>query len=154
MKILYTLLFLFVNNCLFAQNNLKPIEVNGVYHALKTEKGRLGDVSRVLIEYASKNGKSFLGMATCEKCFPVVYAYEEAVSKKFGKAVFKSSAGIVPVYIFRYDGNSFMVMAPELHEDEDKQYYNFYSKDSQKVKLMTKEKIEDAFTDLLEFIYN
>lgn len=149
MKKIILLLFLSNVIVLTAQNITPSKNINGTYHLLIPEKGVSGKTKKMLIQLGENNGTQMLAVAACKQCFPAIYTYKPELSKKFKKPVFYNSMGY---YVITYDKDSFILFVIAISADDDFRYINFYSKDQSKVKTMTKAKMEEYASTILDFI--
>ncbi|MDO1501447.1 hypothetical protein Q2T40_15030 [Winogradskyella maritima] len=116
---------------------------------MEPERGTSGPSKDKVIQLVENNGMLMLAVAACEKCFPALYTYKSDLSKQFGKSVFNNSMGF---YAVSYDGNSFVVFLPSLSAEKDFEFSNFYSKETSKLKFLTKKKVEEYATKLLDLL--
>lgn len=132
-----------------AQSKTPSKNINGVYHLFKAEKGPSGTTNKMLIELAKNNGTIMLAVAACEKCYPAVYTYQPALSKKFGKPVYYNSSGI---HVLTYDDNSFIICMAAISIEKDFNYTNFYSKSKAKVDGISQKKIASYASKILDYL--
>lgn len=145
LKIKLIALVLLTSNC-FSQSVNPSKEINGKYHLLDAERG----VKTKIFEYGAHNGTKLLLVASCKKCIPAVYKYQENDSKEVGVPIFYNSIGL---FMFGYDKDSFVMVMPSNKSDGDWasfSFSNFYSKDQSKVNSMTKENIKEYIRQLSE----
>lgn len=137
----YTVLIIcqfFLSLQLFSQSAVPSDKVNGTYHLMEAERG----VKTKIFQYTQHNSAKLLLIAACKQCMPGTYTYQKEVSEELDRAVFYNSSGL---YVFQYDDESFaMIMLNVIDDVEWTDFYfsNFYSKNKDKVKGMSKEKIK------------
>ncbi|MFY7670827.1 hypothetical protein ACOSP6_07030 [Tenacibaculum sp. MEBiC06402] len=138
-------LILLASNC-FSQSVKVSKEINGTYYLLEAERG----VKTKIFEFGEHNGTKLLLVASCKKCIPAVYKYQESDSKEVGVPIFYNSIGL---FMFAFDEDSFIMVMPSNKSEGDWtnfSFSNFYSKDKSKVNSMTKEKIKKYIKQLSE----
>ena len=98
------------------------------------------------------NNAILLTTSECERCTPSVFTYKEENSKRLNKPVFYNSMGL---YMIAYDKDSFVYVMPleELGGNwSTVTFFNFYSKNKQKVNTMTKARLM-SYIELLSKDY-
>lgn len=87
------------------------------------------------------NSAILLTTSECEKCTPSIFTYKKEESKRLSKPVFYNNMGL---YMIVYDKDSFVYVMPleELGGDwSSVTFSNFYSKNKEKVNVMTTDKL-------------
>ncbi len=143
------ILLLLVAGVVQAQNKPSKAHIDGAYTALVAERGASGPTKNKVIQLVENNGTQMLAVAACAKCFPALYTYKPKMSKQFGKPVFYNSMGL---YLLTYDQESFVIVMLDLTFKENFSYHNFYSKSNEKVKTMSKKKVEAYAIKLLDYL--
>ncbi len=144
MKHIILIWFSFLTAICYGQTDLSSY--NGQYYLLEAERG----ATQKFFEYGEHNGKKILLIASCQKCLPASYHYLEGDSEDVGIPIFFNKIGL---YILGYDKESFVMIMPNPNDPENWTNFafsNFYSKNANKVKMMSKTKIADYIKKLAE----
>ncbi|CAM1346574.1 hypothetical protein [Tenacibaculum crassostreae] len=135
----FTILVIIISTQEIIAQELEPTKsMDGVYYTTFAEKGVKGKTNTMLVQLAENNGVKMAAVAACEKCFPAIYSYKLELSKVVNKPAFYNSMGL---YFVTYDENSFICFMPGTKGNKDFVYINFFSKDENKAKAMTKDKM-------------
>ncbi|MGC1472035.1 MAG: hypothetical protein WA775_05545 [Psychroserpens sp.] len=149
MKHIIIFVFILFHDQAIGQNITPSESIDGTYTTLIAEKGVGGKTNTMLVQLIINNGTIMLAAGACERCFPIIYTYDEDLSVQFKKPVFSNSTGILAL---TYDDDSFVFVVPALTAEDDFSYMNFYSKSASKVTTMTQAKIKSYAFKILDLL--
>lgn len=122
----------------------KLTSAKGGYHLLEAERSPAGGTTKTLIiQEADDKGQKVMVSKACNNCTPLIYRHQEEPSTTLKIPVYFSAAGM---YLLGYDAESFVVVMPDKQLGKAPfgklRFSNFYSKNSETIKTMTKAKAE------------
>jgi hypothetical protein len=123
---------------------------NGKYYSINEIGRQDQQVKEVYLAVGEPGTTKMMTMSLTKGGMPAYFVFDEAITKKIKKAVFRNRMSM----IFMYDKNSLVMVREkkERHETEGETIVDFFSKDKAKVVAMTKEKaLEYAMQYVGEF---
>ncbi|MDN3620665.1 MULTISPECIES: hypothetical protein [Polaribacter] len=117
---------------------------DGKYYSLNKMGNPGQEVKEVFLAAGSPGTTKMMTLSLTEGGMPAYFVFDEAISKKVKKAVFRNRMSMV----FMYDKNSLVMVREkkERNQAEGETLVDFFSKDKAKVAAMTKEKAMEYAT--------
>jgi hypothetical protein len=111
---------------------------NGTYYSLNKIGSPGQEVKEVLLAVGAPGTTKMMTLTITKGSMPAYFVFDEAISKKIKKAVFRNRMSM----IFMYDKNSLVMVREkkERHEAEGETIVDFFSKNKAKTAAMTNEK--------------
>ena len=116
----------------------KSDSFNGKYYSLNKMGNPGQEVKEVYLAVGEPGTTKMMTLSLTEGGMPAYFVFDEAVSKKIKKAVFRNRMSMV----FMYDKNSLVMVREkkERNQAEGETLVDFFSKDKVKASTMTKDK--------------